>query len=131
MCPTRLTLFCASTMPRDFGDSFGLILSILICIQHCIKTFNIVGAQWLFQCFGLWVASVSKNGSWQALWLDLVGINMCAKIIKIFLKCQLSHSGLGIALVKETLHLAIYLSDSCQCKCVDKILSKYSIWLRT
>ena len=119
----------------SFDNLTGYILSISMCMQNFITIFHSVqeiAPLSLFQNLELGKARPTKNVISQSLGLDLVNINVYAKVYQniplgsrdraIFTFSELA---LGKASTDDKCHFAIPWARSCQYQCV-WILSKYS-----
>ena len=120
----------------SFDYLLGYIMSISMCMQNFITIFHSVqeiGPFSLFQNLELGKASTDEKCISQSLGLDLVNINVYAKVYQniplssrdraIFTFSELN---LGNASANPKWHLTIPWATSCQYQCICKILSKYS-----
>ena len=120
----------------SFDNLIGYILSISMCMQNFIIIFFTIleiGPFSLFQYLALGKASTDKNVSSQSLGLELVNINVYAKVYQTI---PLSSRGraislfqnlaLGNASTDDKCHFAIPWARFCQHQIVCKILSNYS-----
>ena len=120
----------------SFDNLIGYILSISVCMQNFITIFFTVletGPFLLFHNLELGKASTDKNVSSQSLGLDLVNINVYAKVYQnIPLSSRdraiftFSEFGARQSSTDDNCHFAIPWARSFQHQIVCKILSKYS-----
>ena len=120
----------------SFDNLIGFILSISMCIQHLITIFFTVlqiGPFSLFRNLELGKASTDKNVILQSLGLDLVSINVYAKVYQnIPLSSRdraiftFSEFGIRQSLDDDKCHFAIPWARYFQHQLFCKILSKYS-----
>ena len=118
----------------SLDNLIGYILSISMCMQNFITIFFTVqeiGPFSLFQNLELGKASTDKNVSSQSLGLDLVNINVYAKVIKIFHSVQeiglfslFQNLALGKASTDDKCHFVIPWARSFQHQIVCKIFVK-------
>ena len=122
----------------SFGNLVGYILSISMCMQNFITIFHSVqeiAPLSPFQNLELDKASTDKNVILRSLGLDLVNINVYAKV---YLNIPLSPRDMAIFTFSEfgarqsfdQCHFAICWTRCHQHQCICKILSKYSKLLR-
>ena len=125
----------------SFDNLIGYILSISMCMQNFITIFFTVKGIGHFHFLRIWSSAKPrpiKNVSSQSPGLDLVNINIYAKVYQIFHSVQeigpfslFQNLALGKASTDDKCHFAIPLARSCQYQCVCKILSKYSQQLKS
>ena len=119
-----------------FDNLIGYVLSISMCMQKFITIFFTVleiGPFSLFQNLELGKATTAKNVSSQSFGLDLVNINVYAKVYQNFPLSSIDRAislfqnlALGNASTDYKCHFAFPWVRSFQHQIICKILSKYS-----
>ena len=125
-----------NSVQMSFDYLMGYIMSIPMCMQNFIIIFHSVqeiGPFSLFQNLELGKASTDEKYHVTISWVDLVNINVYAKVYQ---NIPLSSRDRAIFpfsefeprqhLGQSKWHLTISWATSCQYHCVGKILSKYS-----
>ena len=121
----------------SFDKLMRYILSISMCMQNFITIFHSFKRQRHYHFFSVWSSAKprpTKNVISQSLGLDLVNINVYAKVYQniplssrnraIFIFFRIL--ALGKASTDDKCNFAIPGARSCQYQCVFQILSKYS-----
>ena len=108
----------------SFDNLMGYSLSTLVCTQNFITIFHLVqeiAPFSLFQNLELGKATTDENVSSQSLGLDLVNINVNAKVYHFHIPVS---TVISLLYVNEYIHVYLYVYTSSYCPCMYFLISR-------